>query len=46
MEKNGEIEKGKAKEHQKQYLARAKKIKGDWKTNKESPNNLAIKILW
>jgi len=30
----------------KQYLARATKIKGDWKDNKFSPNTLAINILW
>jgi len=30
----------------KAYLARATKIKGDWRQNKFSPNNLAISILW
>lgn len=28
------------------YLARATAIKGDWKANKYSPNNLAINVLW
>lgn len=28
------------------YLARATKIKGDWKSNKYSANNLAINLLW
>jgi hypothetical protein len=28
------------------YLKRATKIKGDWKDNKYSPNNLSINILW
>jgi hypothetical protein len=28
------------------YLARATKIKGDWKSDKYSKNNLAIRILW
>lgn len=28
------------------YLARAKGIKGDWKKNKYSANNLAINLLW
>jgi len=28
------------------YLSRAKHIKGDWKQDKYSPNNLAINILW
>jgi hypothetical protein len=31
---------------QKAYLARATKIKGDWKSDKFSPNSLAIAILW
>ena len=35
-----------AETKRKSYLARATKIKGDWKSNKYSPNNLAIKILW
>jgi len=33
-------------ERRKRYLNRAKNIKGDWKKNKYSPNNLAIHILW
>jgi hypothetical protein len=28
------------------YLARATKIRGDWKKNPYSANNLAIHILW
>ena len=31
---------------QKSYLARAKGIKGDWKSNKYSANNLAMHLLW
>jgi len=27
-------------------LARAKGIRGDWKKNKYSSNNLAIHVLW
>jgi len=30
----------------KNYLSRATKIKGDWKNNKYSPNNLSINLLW
>jgi hypothetical protein len=30
----------------KNYLARATKMKGDWKNNPYSPNNLSIHILW
>lgn len=28
------------------YLKRATKIKGNWKDNKFSPNNLSINLLW
>jgi hypothetical protein len=28
------------------YLTRATKIKGDWKTDRYSPNNLSINLLW
>jgi len=28
------------------YLKRATKIKGNWKENKFSPNNLSINLLW
>ena len=35
-----------ADDHRKRYLARATKIKGDWKSERYSPNNLAIHILW
>ena len=30
----------------KSYLARSANIKGDWKNNKYSPNNLSIHLLW
>jgi hypothetical protein len=35
-----------ADEHRRRYLARATKIKGNWKKDPYSPNNLAIHILW
>ena len=44
--KNKEISLKDAKEHRTSYLARATNIKGDWKDNPVSKNNLAIKILW
>ena len=28
------------------YLKRATNIKGNWKSNKYSPNNLSIRLLW
>jgi hypothetical protein len=46
LEDRQEIAKGTALQQRKQYLARAKKIKGDWKKDKESANYLAIKTLW
>jgi len=33
-------------DHRRRYLARATRIKGDWRSNSTSPNMLAIKILW
>jgi hypothetical protein len=33
-------------DRQKKYLNRSSKIKGNWKDNKYSPNNLSINILW
>ena len=38
--------KHKDESRRKSYIARAKCIKGDWKSNKYSPNNLAINLLW
>ena len=34
------------KSRRKNYLTRSGKIKGDWKKNRYSANNLARKILW
>jgi hypothetical protein len=34
------------KDKQKRYLARATAIKGKWKDDKYSRNNLAINLLW
>ena len=34
------------KTRRKNYLTRSKSIKGNWKTNKYSPNNLSRNILW
>lgn len=44
--KNKEITLKEAKTHRASYLARASNIKGDWKNNPTSKNNLAIRILW
>ncbi len=45
-ELHAKIPNGTAKEKRKLYRARATNIKGDWKKEKYSPNNLAINILW
>ena len=34
------------KDRKENYLARASNIKGNWKNDKYSPNNLSIHILW
>jgi hypothetical protein len=34
------------KTRRKNYLSRSSKIKGDWKKDKYSPNNLARNLLW
>ena len=33
-------------ERRQRYLNRATKIKGNWRNNKYSPNNLSINLLW
>ena len=35
-----------ANEHRRKYLARASKIRGNWKSDRYSPNSLAIGVLW
>jgi hypothetical protein len=38
--------KHKNKTRRKNYLTRSSRIQGDWKDNKYSANNLAIRLLW
>lgn len=38
--------KHKDKDRRDNYLKRSSKIKGDWKTNKYSPNRLSRDLLW
>ena len=45
-EAEGRVPEGTANKHRKSYLARATKIKGNWKEDPFSPNNLAIHLLW
>ena len=41
---NNEISEG--LKHRINYLKRSSKIKGNWKNNLYSPNNLSRKIIW
>ena len=45
-EKRGEVPKGYAKQKRNTFHKSHKAIKGDWKSNPYSPNNLALKVLW
>jgi hypothetical protein len=36
----------KNKTRRKNYLTRSRKIRGNWKSDKYSPNNLSIHLLW
>ena len=36
----------KNKDRKQNYLKRSSNIKGNWKNNKYSPNNLSMNILW
>jgi hypothetical protein len=38
--------KHKDEERRRRYLARASNIRGNWRDNKYSPNNLSLRILW
>ena len=38
--------KHKDEERRERYLKRARNIKGNWRSNPYSPNNLSINILW
>lgn len=46
LEKKGHSPKGTAKDKQERFLASHSKIKGKWRDDDFSPNNLAMRILW
>lgn len=46
LESLGKMTADKVDDHRRRYLARATRIKGDWRRDPTSPNNLAISILW
>ena len=45
-ERAKEISKGTASDKRRLYRARAEKIRGDWRDDPYSKNNLAMRILW
>lgn len=45
-EKEGRVQKGFSLQKRKVFHNSHEKIKGNWKSNKVSPNNLALHILW
>ena len=46
MERDKQIPPGEALKHRTNYLNRSAGIKGDWASDKYSPNMLSRKILW
>jgi hypothetical protein len=46
LEEQKRVLEGTADKYRKAYLARATKIKGDWKKDKFSSNSIAINIVW
>jgi len=46
FEKRGEVESGTAFNKRRTFHASHSKIKGNWKSNDFSPNNLALRLLW
>ena len=46
LEKEGKVEKGTADMMRNRYHKSHSKIKGDWKKNRYSANNLAMHLLW
>ena len=45
-ERKGEVPKGTAASKRSRFVKSHSAMKGDWRTNPYSPNNLAIRILW
>jgi len=46
LEKEGKVPKGTTEMKKRVFHQSHEKIKGNWKSNKVSPNNLALHILW
>nr|WPF46447.1 MAG: hypothetical protein [Lake Baikal virophage 2] len=46
LESIGKVSQRDADKYRRNYRKRASNIKGNWKNNPVSPNNLALRILW
>jgi len=46
LEKAGKVPKGTAKSKKERFQKSHSAMKGDWKSNDYSPNNLALRVLW
>jgi hypothetical protein len=46
LEKRGDAERGYARNKQMTFQKSHRKLPGAWRTDKYSPNNLALRILW
>lgn len=46
LERRGSVEDGTADKKRERFWKSHSKIKGDWKKDDFSPNNLALRILW
>jgi hypothetical protein len=46
LELHGLANEGEAEKHRTNYLKRSSAIKGNWRNNPKSRNNLSMKILW
>lgn len=46
LEDRGQVEKGYAEQKRDTFQKSHSKIKGNWKSNPKSPNNLALNINW
>jgi hypothetical protein len=46
LERRGDVEEGEAERRRERFWKSHSKIKGDWKKDDYSPNNLALRILW
>jgi hypothetical protein len=46
LEDRGQVEKGYAEQKRNVFQKSHTKIKGNWRNNPKSPNNLALKINW